>query len=197
MAYAGAATDSAATDGPSNPISYSLGGTDAAAFTINASTGAVTLTGNPNFETQPSYSFDVVATDAAGNAVTQTVTLAINERVDASAPVTTSGRTAAATLVDSRAGHVVSTAAATASAASARPPYTTRFRSGGTDAAAFTINASTGAVTLTGNPDFEAQPSYSFDVVATDAAGNAVTQTVTLAINDLVDTTAQIGRAHV
>ena len=30
----------------------------------------------------------------------------------------------------------------------------------------------TGAVTLTGNPDFEAKSSYSFTVMATDAAGN-------------------------
>ena len=55
----------------------------------------------------------------------------------------------------------------------------------GLDAALFSIDAATGAVTLTGNPDHEAKAGYSFTVVATDAAGNAGEQTVTLAINDL------------
>ncbi|MDX7792508.1 cadherin repeat domain-containing protein, partial [Aeromonas caviae] len=60
----------------------------------------------------------------------------------------------------------------------------------GADAALFSIDATTGAVTLTDNPDYENKASYSFTVVATDAAGNASEQTVTLAINDLVDETA-------
>ena len=49
-----------------------------------------------------------------------------------------------------------------------------------------TIDPSTGVVTLTGNPDFEAQESYAFEVTANDAAGNtSVPQTVSLAITDL------------
>jgi hypothetical protein len=43
-------------------------------------------------------------------------------------------------------------------------------------------------VSLTGSPDFESQASYSFTVVATDTAGLASFQAVTLAINDLKDT---------
>ena len=55
------------------------------------------------------------------------------------------------------------------------------------DAVAFSINASSDAVTLTGNPDFEGKSSYSFTVVATDAAGNASEKVVTLTINNLPD----------
>src|SRR5439155_604120 len=55
----------------------------------------------------------------------------------------------------------------------------------GGDAAAFSIDAGSGAVTLTGSPDFEAKSSYSFTVVATDAAGNHSEQAVSLAINNL------------
>jgi methionine-rich copper-binding protein CopC len=58
------------------------------------------------------------------------------------------------------------------------------------DFAAFSINASTGAVTLTGDPDFEAKSSYSFTVLATDTAGNSSEQAVSLAINDIPDETA-------
>jgi hypothetical protein len=64
-----------------------------AAFSINTSTGAVTLTGNPNFETKGSYSFTVVATDAAGNASEKAVTLGVTNVNEAPTAVTLSGAT--------------------------------------------------------------------------------------------------------
>src|SRR5947207_1261519 len=44
-------------------VTFSLGGADAALFSIDSGTGAVTLTGNPNFEGKSSYSFTVLADD--------------------------------------------------------------------------------------------------------------------------------------
>ena len=44
-------------------LSYSLSGADAAAFSIDSATGAVTLTADPDYESQTSYSFVVEATD--------------------------------------------------------------------------------------------------------------------------------------
>ena len=73
----------------------------------------MTLTGNPDFEAKSSYSFTVMATDAAGNPATeQAVTLAINN-LDEVAPAITSGATAAAINENSGAGQVVYTATAT------------------------------------------------------------------------------------
>ena len=54
------------------------------------------------------------------------------------------------------------------------------------DFASFTIDGSTGVVTLIGDPDYESQYSYSFTVVATDGAGNSSEQSVTLPI--IIDT---------
>ncbi|TCW49627.1 Ig-like protein group 3 [Phytobacter diazotrophicus] len=163
-------------------FSYSLGTTgDSALFSINASTGAVTLTGNPDYESKASYSFTVVATDAAGNASSQTVTLAVNN-LDEVAPTITSGTTATAINENSGAGQVIYTATATDSGdISGGVTFSLK---AGSDAG-LTINPTTGAVTLTGNPDFESKASYSFTVVATDAAGNASDRTVTLAVNNL------------
>ncbi|TXI72447.1 MAG: cadherin repeat domain-containing protein, partial [Limnohabitans sp.] len=82
-----------ASDGAdiSDGVTYSLGeDADGALFSINATTGAVTLTGNPDHETQSSYSFTVIATDAAGNTDSQVVTLGIND-LDEADPVITSG----------------------------------------------------------------------------------------------------------
>ncbi|WP_429108128.1 beta strand repeat-containing protein, partial [Aeromonas media] len=59
-------------------VTFSLAGTDANKFTINATTGAVTLLGNPDHETQSSYSFSVLASDGVNPATEQAVTLAVN-----------------------------------------------------------------------------------------------------------------------
>ena len=56
----------------------------------------------------------------------------------------------------------------------------------GDDAGAFTIDMLSGVVTLTRSPDYEAQPSYSFTVLASNGADTA-TQTVTLNVGDLDD----------
>ena len=57
---------------------------------------------------------------------------------------------------------------------------------GGADAGLLSIDGSTGEVRLLASPNFEAKPSYSFDVIATQGA-TATTQSVTLGINDLND----------
>jgi hypothetical protein len=82
--YTAAVTDPDLTT-PNKSIQYLLGsGGDSASFTIDQSSGAVYLTtGNYNYESKQSYSFDVIARDLNGgvgaNSVTRTVTLAIND----------------------------------------------------------------------------------------------------------------------
>lgn len=53
------------------------------------------------------------------------------------------------------------------------------------DHAEFSINSTTGVVTLLADPDYEAKSSYLFTVVAQDLAGNAAEQQVTLSVVDL------------
>ena len=73
------------------PIAYSLAEGSDAALSIDAVTGEVTLTTDPDHETQSQYSFAVIATDAAGNASeAQSVTLDITD-LDDTAPTVTSG----------------------------------------------------------------------------------------------------------
>ena len=61
--------------------SYAIGGTDASLLTVNSSTGVVTLTANPNYETKSSYSFTVTATDETGTSAATTVTFSITDVV--------------------------------------------------------------------------------------------------------------------
>ena len=53
-------------------LSYSLTGTDAGSFDIDASTGVVTLKASANYESKASYSFNVVATDDGTGTLTDT-----------------------------------------------------------------------------------------------------------------------------
>ncbi|XQU07457.1 cadherin domain-containing protein [Halomonas sp. LY9] len=187
VVYTATSTDN--TDVVTGSTRYSLKTDgDAALFTIDASTGSVTLTSNPDFETKPSYSFTVVATDAAGNASEQIVSLGINN-LDDTAPIITSRTTATAIAENSGAGQVVYTVTSSDSADISTGSTRYSLQAGG-DAALFTINSTTGEVTLIGNPDYETKASYRFTVVATDAANNGSEQTVTLAINDLLDEVA-------
>ena len=100
--------------------------------------------------------------------------------IDTDGPVFTTGATAASIAENSGAGQVIYTASATDDSL----PVTYSLKAVG-DHSAFAINASTGAVTLTANPDYESKASYAFTVIATDAAGNASEQAVTLAITDV------------
>ena len=178
-------------------FSYSLGTNgDSALFSINASTGAVTLTSNPDYESKASYSFTVVATDAAGNASSQTVTLAVNN-LDEQAPSFTTGNssdsfaTATVSVIENTAA---STAIYTAQAVDndaadggEHVTYSLIDGNNGTDAQYFSIDAATGAITFKASPDYEGThaPEYTFIVAATDAAGHVTTQTVTVSVTDV------------
>ena len=102
-----------------------------------------------------------------------------DEPTDTSPPQITSSATAAAIDENSSVGQVVYKASATDTGT------VTWSLQSGDDAAAFEINADSGAVTLIDNPDFEAQRNYTFTVVATDDSDNSSQQTVSLAINDV------------
>ena len=166
-----ATADDTADDVADTPMAFSLTEGSDAGLTIDSTTGAVTLAADPDHETQSQYSFAVIATDAAGNvSEAQSVTLDINDLDDA-APTVTSGATAVAIDENSGAGQVIYTATSTDVVDDVLIPQLPiawqravmlRFQL-----------MSTGAVTLSTDPDHETQAQYSFAVIATDAAGNA------------------------
>jgi hypothetical protein len=83
-------------DGASESVVYSLDENDNTMdFSIDSTTGDVTFSGTADNETQPSYSFTVVATDDLGNVNQLPVTLTVND-LDEVAPSITSSDTAAA-----------------------------------------------------------------------------------------------------
>ena len=65
-----------ATDEDSFSLVYSLSGTDAAAFTIDSSSGQITTSAPLDYETKKTYRVNVVATDSSG--ASQSVAVTIN-----------------------------------------------------------------------------------------------------------------------
>jgi hypothetical protein len=178
--YTATATDDADT---SAGVTFSLTGDSDPALSIDPSTGAVTLSADPDpdHETQSQYSFTVVASDGVNEAVEQSVTLDINN-LDEIAPSITSGDTAVAIDENSGASQVIYTATATDDADTSAG---VTFSLTGDSDPALSIDPSTGAVTLSADPDHETQSQYSFTVVASDGVNEAVEQSVTLDINNL------------
>ncbi len=165
-------------------VTYSLADSqDGASFSINSSNGQVTLLPDPDFETQSSYSFSVVATDSSNNRSQQTVSLEINDVIetDSTPPAFSSGTTAEAINESTGANQVIYQAVASDESTVIYSLADSQ------DGASFSINSSNGQVTLLLDPDFETQSSYSFSVVATDSSNNSAQQTVSLAINDVVE----------
>src|SRR5204862_1933725 len=68
------------SDGPS-ALTFSLGsaGGDEGAFTINGTSGKVTLTGAPNFEAKASYSFEIGRASGRGRQSAPVVSHAVNK----------------------------------------------------------------------------------------------------------------------
>ena len=72
--------------------SYAIAGTDPSLLSVNSSTGVVSLTADPDYETKNSYSFTVTASDAAGNTSDPTtVTFSINDLDDTIPVITLTG----------------------------------------------------------------------------------------------------------
>ena len=177
----GTATD---VDGPS--LTWSIaGGADAARFTINPTTGALAFVAAPDREAPAdvgannAYEVTIQASDGSLTD-TQAITVAITP-VNDNTPVITSGGGGVSAAVSAREG---TTAVTTVTATDADLPAETLTFSlaGGPDAARFSIDPSTGALTFLAAPSFAAP---------TDVGGNNVYD-VTVSVSDgsLTDTQA-------
>ena len=163
---------------------YAIAGTDAALLSVNAGTGVVTLTADPDYEAKNSYSFTVTASDAATNTSAPTAVTFSITNVDEVNPTITSGTTGVNITENSGAGQTVYTITSDANDGGTIQS----FAIAGTDAALLSVDAATGVVTLTADPDYETKNAYSFTVTATDETGTSTATTVTFSIVDVDDT---------
>jgi hypothetical protein len=190
-----ALADDGGDDIAAQPVTFSLAVGSDLALSIDSASGKVTLTDDPDHETQNQYSFAVIATDGATNASNaQSVTLSIND-LDEVAPIITSATVADAIDENTGAGQIIYTATADDSQDISAG---VTFSLGDGSDSALSIDSATGEVTLATDPDHEVQSQYSFAVIATDGAGNVSdAQSVTLSINNLDEVAPTITSATV
>ncbi|MBF0192644.1 MAG: cadherin domain-containing protein, partial [Magnetococcales bacterium] len=159
---------------------FSLSGTDAASFVVDSATGAVTLNASVDYESQSSYTIDVIVSDSDGLTDTQTVAIGV---VDVNeTPVFTAS--ASGSVAENAA---TSTVVYTATATDVDAGDTQVYSLSGTDASLFSIDSATGEVTLHASADYESQSSYAIDVIVTDADGLTATQAVTIAVSNVYE----------
>jgi len=177
------------------------GGADAAKFTINASTGALSFAAAPDFETPTdagdtvgnnTYVVIITATDGVGLTSTQTVTVTVTD-VDDTAPAIQGPSGGPGSSFSLKSIPEGTTAVHTFSA----DESVTWSIVTDADGAKFTINPTTGALSFTTAPDFDAPTDitagdgiaanniYVVNVRAVDAAGNVSIQAVTVTVTNV------------
>jgi len=175
-------------DGTNNTITYSLDDDANGRFTIDGSTGVVTVADGTqlNRESDASHDITVRATSADGSSSTETFTITVNDvdEFDVGA-VTDSNATANSVDENAANGTVVNI---TASASDADATTNTITYSLDDDAnGRFTIDGSTGVVTVADGTQLnrESDASHDITVRATSADGSSSTETFTITVNDV------------
>ena len=165
-----------ATDPESNPLSYSLSGTDAANFAINPSSGAISFTTVPDYENPVDtdannvYALTLEVSDST-HSTSQALTITVTN-IDEPPSITS----AASTITPENTTTTIYTASA-----SDPENDTLSYSLSATDAAHLSINPSSGAISFAINPDHE-NPA--------DADANNIYE-LTLEVSDSTHTTSQ------
>ncbi len=184
----GVTASSTDVNGPA--VTYSLiGDTSGGGFTINASTGVITVADSTkiDYETSAGHAYTVTAQASDGTLTSsQTFTIAVSD-VASSTPVDSDAGTN--TVAEGAANG--STVGVTASSADVNGPAVTYSLIGDTSGGGFTINSATGVVTIadTTKIDFESSGgSYTVTAQASDGTLTS-SQTFTIAVTDVAPST--------
>ena len=136
-------------------LTYTLGGTDATAFSINSSNGQLQTKAALDFETKTSYSVRITVSDGE-------LTASIDVRIDVTdvdengAPSFAEGTSTTRSVAENTgSGQNIGSAV---SATDVDADTTLTYTLGGADAAAFSINSTNGQLQTSASLDFETKP---------------------------------------
>ncbi len=171
---------------PPGSLSFSLtGGSGDTAFAVS-STGEITVADftQLDYETATAFDLEILVTDDAGATDTATITINLNPLNDNVPVIANQTRE-----VDENAANGTLVGAVIVASDADLPGDTLTFtEAGGTGSAAFDIT-STGQIIVADQSllNFETNPSYTLDVIVDDNKGSTATATVTINLNDLVE----------
>ncbi len=188
-----AATDQDLTD----TLTYTLGGTDAASFTIVGTTGQLRTSAALDFETKTSYTVTVNVSDGRGGSDSISVTINVtdveNESTEQTpvitnnAPSFTDGASTTRSIAENTVSgtNIGAPIAATDADTSNENPDVLSYSLSGTDAASFSIDSASGQLQTSAALDFETKDSYTVTVSVSDGKGGTDSITVTINVTDV------------
>ena len=170
-----------ATDADGHSLTYTLGGTDAAAFSINSTSGQLRTNAALDFETKSSYSVTITASDGTDTA-TIDVTINVSNATENSAPTFTAGtRTTRSVAENTGSGVDIGTPVAATDVDGDTLTYTL----GGTDAASFSIASTSGQLRTSAALDYETKTSYLVTITVSDGNGGTDSINVVISVTDV------------
>ena len=177
----------AATDADNDTLTYTLGGTDAAAFNIDRTTGQIKTKASLDYETKNTYSVTLTVSDGlATDAIA--VTINVTDIDENRAPVFSEGDTTNRSVAENTGADLnIGTAVAATDADNDTLTYTL----GGTDAAAFNIDRTTGQIKTKASLDYETKNTYSVTLTVSDGLATD-TIVVTINVTDIDENRAPI-----
>ena len=175
----------AATDADNDTLTYILGGTDAAMFSIVSTSGQLQTSAALDYETQSSYSVSVSVSDGNGGSDSITVSITVmdvNETPANSAPSFTDGSSATRSVAENTtAGTNIGIAVAATDVDNDTLTYTL----GGRDAASFRIVSTSGQLQTKAALNHEADTSYAVTVSVSDDKGGTDSIAITINVTDV------------
>ncbi len=174
-----------ATDLDDDALTYTLGGTDAASFSIETSSGQLKTSTALNYELKPSYSVTVTVSDGTD---TDIISVTINVANINEAPTFSDGESTTRSIAENVAANIN-----IGSAVSATDPEeeVLTYILGGTDAASFSIDSTTGQLKTKATLDYESKNTFSVNITVSDGTLSD-TITVTINVTDLDEAPSNI-----
>ena len=190
-------TPVSATDANNDSLTYSLGGADAASFTVVSTTGQLQTHAALDYETKSSYTVTISVSDGKGGTDSITVTINvtdIDETGPNRAPVFSEGTSTTRAVAENTAANInIGFAVAATDADNDTLTYTLS----GTDAAAFRILSTTGQLRTRAVLDYETKNAYTVSVSVSDGKGGSDGITVTINVTDVNETETPVNNAPV
>ena len=177
-----------ATDADGDTLTYSLSGIDASNFSIISSSGQLQTRSTLDYETKAFYSVTVAASDSYGGSDNINVRINVTDVQENRAPVFTEGNTTNRSVAENTGADLnIGTAVAATDADNDTLTYTL----GGTDAAAFNIDRTTGQIKTKASLDYETKNTYSVTLTVSDGLATD-TIVVTINVTDIDENRAPI-----
>ena len=178
-----------ATDLDEDVLTYSLGGVDAASFSIDSATGQLLTKAPLDFETKDTYAVSVSVSDGKGGTDIINVAINVTDIYENKPPVFAYGETTTRSIVENTpAGRNIGDPV---TATDPDEDDTLTYSLSGTDADTFSIGAATGQLLTHASLDFETKGSYTVTVTVSDGS-QSVTVVVTIIVIDVDESRAPV-----